>query len=528
MPNKYQLIRTTIFLVDVLMSILSGWVAFYLRFNFFIPEKWSPQMLPIIFWLTGSQLLFFLLFKIHKGAIVRFSIDDIQKILFAIITSILFICVANFASVHIFDPEKQRVVPLSILIIGHLGTLFLIISSRIAVRNLYHYRYPLQSLDTYSNQSIWEGTAEKLLGREPILLESESVKVQLLGKTVLVTGAAGSIGRELCRQLTYFPVKKLILLDQAESPLYDLEMGLTKVAKQLKIEMIIADIRNKDRLRSIFSQFKPDIVYHAAAYKHVPMMEKNPMESILTNVFGTRNVADLAAEFEVEKCIIVSTDKAVNPTSIMGASKRLAEIYVQSFDTHLLKIGKKQPRFVTTRFGNVLGSDGSVFLLFQKQIAAGGPITVTHPEVTRFFMTIPEASQLVLEAGAMGQGGEIYVFDMGKAVRIIDLAQQMIDFYYQKTGRKIELKLTGLRPGEKLYEEVLHELEETMATHHAKILIGKVQKYDYEVILPALDRIRYYFEQQNTDEVVRLIKAIIPEYKSQNSTFERLDEAEQS
>jgi FlaA1/EpsC-like NDP-sugar epimerase len=510
-------IRPSIFIADILLTILSGWIAFYLRFNFLIPEPWAPQMTPIIAWMTASQLLFFLLWRTDKSAIVRFSVEDIQKILFAIISSIFFLSIANLFSVQFFHPEKLRIVPNTILVIGHLGSLFLMICLRIFIRNLYHTLYPNESLLVVSSENLWLHSEEMLLGRDAIQLESETVSAQLAGKVVLVTGAAGSIGRELSRQLARFPVKQLLLLDQAESPLYDLEMELQQSLPNINIEVIIADIRNKTRLESIFATYHPQIVYHAAAYKHVPMMEKYPLEAIQTNVFGTIHIADLAAKYSAEKCIIISTDKAVNPTSIMG------EMYVQAFDHHWVKEGKNKPRFVTTRFGNVLGSDGSVFLLFQKQIASGGPITVTHPNVTRFFMTIPEASQLVLEAGAMGQGGEIYVFDMGTPVKIKDLAQQMIAFFYKKTGKKIDIEWIGLRQGEKLYEEVLHQLEETLPTHHPKILIGKVKEYEYTLIFKEISLLKADFEQQNIEAVVKRMKAIIPEFKSQNSTFERLD-----
>jgi FlaA1/EpsC-like NDP-sugar epimerase len=321
----------------------------------------------------------------------------------------------------------------------------------------------------------------------------------------------------MARQIINFSPSKIILLDQAESPLYELEMELTEKFPNSSFEVVIGDIRNKERLANVFRTFKPHLVYHAAAYKHVPMMENNPSESILTNIFGTKNVADLAVEYGVQKFVMVSTDKAVNPTNVMGASKRIAEIYIQS-------LGKTaQTKFVTTRFGNVLGSNGSVIPRFKKQIEAGGPITITHPEITRFFMTIPEACQLVLEAGCLGKGGEIYVFDMGKSVKIVDLARKMIKLSGLQEGKDIEIIYTGLRPGEKLYEELLADSENTLPTHHPQILIGKVKEYDFTEVAQKINELISLFDTQNNTEIVTLMKSIVPEYISNNSEFEKLD-----
>jgi FlaA1/EpsC-like NDP-sugar epimerase len=298
-------------------------------------------------------------------------------------------------------------------------------------------------------------------------LDVDLIKQQIENKVVLITGAAGSIGSEMARQIINYSPSKIILLDQAESPLYELEMELTEKFPNSSFDVVIGDIRNRERLANLFRTFKPHLVYHAAAYKHVPMMENNPSESILTNIFGTKNVADLAVEFGVQKFVMVSTDKAVNPTNVMGASKRIAEIYIQS-------LGKTaQTKFVTTRFGNVLGSNGSVIPRFKKQIEAGGPITITHPEITRFFMTIPEACKLVLEAGTMGSGGEIYIFDMGKPIFIKNLAEKMIRLSGKEPYTDIDIVYTGLRPGEKLYEEVLADTSKTLPTYHPKILIAQ-------------------------------------------------------
>lgn len=513
-------IRLLTFMSESLLIALAGYIAFQLRFNFLIPDPWTPRILPVIVWMTGSQLLFWLLFGVYKSPLARFTIDDVQKVLFALLASIAFLTLINYLNAHYVSEIGQRLVPHTVLVIGHFGTLFFWISLRLLFRNVYHYRHPHIALEASQSEGLWKGMEEILLGREPIRLESESVKNQLAGKTVLVTGAAGSIGRELTRQLTHFSVKKLILLDQAETPLYDLEMDLKGNEGGCELEIVVADIRNKARMQSVFAKHRPQIVYHAAAYKHVPMMEKNPVESLQTNTFGTQNMADLSVQYGVEKFIFVSTDKAVNPTSIMGASKRLAEMYVQSLDADLEANQKNGTRFVTTRFGNVLGSDGSVYLLFQKQILLGGPLTVTHPEVTRYFMTIPEASQLVLEAGAMGKGGEVYVFDMGKSVKIMELAKKMVEFYAERTGKTIKISTIGLRPGEKLYEEVLHEAEENLPTHHAKILIGKVVKYEHAFVVEEMAKLHEALDRQHIPKIIQLLRQVIPEYKSQNSEFE--------
>lgn len=364
---------------------------------------------------------------------------------------------------------------------------------------------------------------EDLLGRAEIELDTEKIRSEVKDRVVLVTGAAGSIGSELVRQLVPFHPKKIFILDQAESPLYELELELKDKFRNANFEVVVADVRNKERMLNVFQTFKPEYVYHAAAYKHVPMMENNPSEAILTNVLGTKITADLAVKFGVEKFVLVSTDKAVNPTNVMGASKRLAEIYVQSLNNEVKKSEKTGTRFVTTRFGNVLGSNGSVIPLFRKQIMAGGPVTVTDPEITRFFMTIPEACQLVLEAGAMGFGGEIFVFDMGESVKIVDLARKMIKLSGLQLGKDIQMVFTGLRPGEKLYEELLNTEENTIPTHHSKILIGKVREYDFTEVKKELTELVGLFGTQNNLEIVTKMKALVPEFRSNNSEFEKLD-----
>lgn len=360
---------------------------------------------------------------------------------------------------------------------------------------------------------------EELLEREPIELDEVNIRSQLQGKTVLVTGAAGSIGSEIARQVARFRPGKLVLLDQAESPLYELEIECLERYKGVQSEVVIADIRNTRRMENVFRTFRPHIVYHAAAYKHVPMMELNPSESILTNVLGTRITADLAVQYGAEKFVMVSTDKAVNPTNVMGASKRIAEIYTQS----LSKVSNTT-RFVTTRFGNVLGSNGSVIPRFKQQIESGGPVTITDPEITRYFMTIPEACRLVLEAGCMGTGGEIFIFDMGKSVKIIDLARKMILLSGLEPGKDIEIAITGLRPGEKLYEELLNNEENTLPTHHPKIMIARVAEYEYEKVAADIAELVSLFNGQNNVEIVSKMKAMVPEYVSNNSVFEKLDQ----
>ncbi len=365
---------------------------------------------------------------------------------------------------------------------------------------------------------------EELLERSPIKLNKNVIRKQVAGKVILITGAAGSIGSEIARQLISFKPKKLILLDIAETPLYELDLELAEKYKLKEYEIVIGDIRNKQRMRKVFETFNPSLVYHAAAYKHVPLMENNPSESILTNILGTKETAELAMEFNVDAFVLVSSDKAVNPTNVMGASKRIAEIFVQALNHHIA--GKKDEgntKFITTRFGNVLGSNGSVIPFFRKQIENGGPITVTHPDVTRFFMTIPEACQLVLEAGAIGNGGEIYIFDMGQSIKIVDLAKKMVKLSGLTLGKDIQLVFIGLRPGEKLFEELLNNEENTMPTHHPKIMIAKVREYEFSVISKEILELIELFDSQDNFKIVGRMKKIVPEFISKNSLFERLD-----
>ena len=361
---------------------------------------------------------------------------------------------------------------------------------------------------------------EDLLGREVIQMNNKRIGDEISGRVILVTGAAGSIGSEIVRQLiAYFPAK-LVLVDQGESALYDLEYELAgKVPANVQLIVNVADVSDTRRVSKIFKTHRPDIIFHAAAYKHVPLMENNPYEAIKTNVIGTRILAELASEMGVEKFVMVSTDKAVNPTNVMGATKRLAEMYTQSMN----QLEGVKTKFIATRFGNVLGSNGSVIPLFKKQIERGGPVTVTHPEITRFFMTIPEACELVLEAATMGQGGEVFVFDMGESVKIIDLAKKMITLSGLRVDKDIEIRYTGLRPGEKLYEELLNNDENTLPTHHPKILVAEVNTPTYAYMEVATNELNLLLSSGDNNSIVAKIKEMIPEYKSNNSVFETLD-----
>lgn len=365
---------------------------------------------------------------------------------------------------------------------------------------------------------------EDLLERKPIVLDNKSISKQIKDNTILITGAAGSIGSEIVRQVLIYNPKKVIILDQAETPLHHLNLEIEGQLTNSKITIVVGDIRNKEAMEKVFNLYKPQVVFHAAAYKHVPLMEENPSEAILTNIGGTKNLADLACLHKVKKFVMISTDKAVNPSNVMGASKRISEKYVQSLSLKTKRIdGEKPTKFITTRFGNVLGSNGSVVPLFTKQIAQGGPITITHPDIIRYFMTIPEACQLVLEAGAMGKGGEIYIFDMGKPVKIIDLAKKMIKLAGFVPDKDIKIQIVGLRPGEKLYEELLNDTSKTIPTHHEKIMIAEEIQDEFESLHLDIEELINNANCLGNDEIVMRMKKIVPEFKSMNSTFELLD-----
>lgn len=624
-----QISRWGILIIDIGIIVFSLILAHLLRFNFNIPTTedydnllyGTPVMIVV-------RVLSFFIFKTYAGIILHTSIEDAQRIFWAVLSGS--ILMATLGNLGFYYTTGHFALPYSILIIDFLVSIFMLTAYRALVKILYiefrngkkdkkfvavygagetgittktalerdmgnkfsvnaffdnnsNYRkkrllgvpiYAGKFLERYlianhpqllviadnnlstdkkqeiielclkynvkvrnvppvekwvngelSLQQIKEIRIDDLLERDPIQLDWENIENQLKNKTILITGAAGSIGSEIARQVLRFHPKLLVLLDQAETPLYELNIELNNTFPHLKHEVVIGDIRKHERMRKVFKSFQPDIVYHAAAYKHVPLMEDNPSEAILTNVGGTSILADLSTEFRVEKFVFVSTDKAVNPTNIMGASKRMAEIYVQSLNESQKNnaIAKTFTKFITTRFGNVLGSNGSVIPLFKRQIVSGGPVTVTHPEMTRYFMTIPEACQLVLEAGCMGQGGEIYVFDMGKSIKILDLAKRMIRLSGLELEKDIQITFTGLRPGEKLYEELLNPAETSLSTHHQKIMIATVREYDFEKVKTVVTELTHLFGQQNNNELVKILKKYIPEYKSNNSIFEELD-----
>lgn len=618
---KYNLPRWSILLIDLLICAFSFTLAFFLRFNFAsIPEADLKNMPAGYVILLSIRLLSFLIAKPYKGVVRYTGSKDAARIFLSVLIGSGVIFIINIVS-RIFITGTY-IIPHSIVIIDALVTMFVMISSRLAIKAVYFenknparektlviiygagesgiitkrtldrdaavkykvvgfiddddkkkgrslegvFIYPTSKLKELAeahdvetliisiqnlssvrkNEIINECLAlgikvlnvppatkwingelsfnqirsiniEELLEREPIKLDNALISQQLNHKVILITGAAGSIGSELARQCLKFKPALLVLLDQAESPLHEIELEFNETAKTTKFEVVMGDVRNKERMRNVFNTFKPQIVFHAAAYKHVPMMENNPSESILTNVLGTKITADWAVEFGVEKFVMVSTDKAVNPTNVMGASKRIAEIYTQS----LGKISKT--RFVTTRFGNVLGSNGSVIPRFKKQIEQGGPITITHPEITRYFMTIPEACQLVLEAGSMGNGGEIFVFDMGQSVKIVDLARKMIRLSGLQEDKDIKIVYTGLRPGEKLYEELLASSENTLPTHHKQILAGKVREYEFKEVSAFIGELIELFKTQDNALIVSKMKELVPEFISNNSVFEKLD-----
>ena len=378
-----------------------------------------------------------------------------------------------------------------------------------------------QEWNRNEQQQLKEVSIEDLLPRDEISIDMESVGAMLHGKRILITGSAGSIGSEMVRQIAKYSPAELILIDSAETPQHDIRLMMAKQFPEIKAETIVTTICSKSRMEHIFKTYLPDYVFHAAAYKHVPMMENNPCESIQNNVYGTKILADLAIKYGVKKFVMISTDKAVNPTNVMGCSKRICEIYVQSLNKAVKEgIVKGETQFVTTRFGNVLGSNGSVIPLFKKQIKAGGPVTVTDPRIIRYFMLIPEACKLVLEAGTKGNGGEIFVFDMGKPVNIADMAQRMINL---SGAKNVEIKYTGLRAGEKLYEEVLNEKESTKPSFHDKIRIAEVREYDYTEVSKQIDNLIEKSKLYDEMLTVKIMKEIVPEYKSNNSIYEKLD-----
>lgn len=618
---KYNLPRWSILVIDLVICSFSLTLAFFLRFNFKSIPPEDLKNLPYDYAiLLGIRAISFFISKTYKGVVRYTGSNDAMRIFKVVITGSVCLFIVNLITYYVL--LGYYIIPTAIIVIDALVTLFLMISSRLAVKAIYFesknpekqrmqviiygagesgiitkrtldrdaavrykvvgfiddderkkgrslegvFVYPASRLEelikensvesviiSIQNLSLQKKNAiideclhlgvrvlnvppvakwingelsfnqiksiniEELLERDPIKLDTALINEQLNHKTILITGAAGSIGAELARQCARFNPTLLVLLDQAESPLHELQLEFGERAVACRYEVVIGDVRNKERMLNVFNTFKPHVVFHAAAYKHVPMMENNPSESVLTNILGTKTVADLAVDFKVEKFVMISTDKAVNPTNVMGASKRIAEIYTQS-------LGKaSKTKFITTRFGNVLGSNGSVIPRFKKQIEEGGPITITHPDITRFFMTIPEACQLVLEAGCMGKGGEIFVFDMGQSVKIVDLARKMIRLSGLKEDRDIKIIYTGLRPGEKLFEELLASSENTQTTHHQQILVGKVREYEFSEVTQFINELILLFDTQDNTRIVSKMKDIVPEFVSNNSVFQTLD-----
>lgn len=623
-PNWY-LPKKLILLFDLILTITSLLLAYLIRFDFidFYDLFWIKEYDSVITGVPALILIRYLTFltgRTHKGIIRHFSNDDALRIFYTISIGTIIISTISILKFKFYDGSV--LLPKSVIIIEYLGTLFLLTSSRLFVKQSFTNRnkkggeiinvliygsgkmgiitkttlerddgnsYNIEGfidddpqkegllidrkliihpknlnaqltkleintviiaikdpsiinkkklIDTclknqvkvktvpsvedwfdgnFSAQQIKDVNINDLLGRNPIKLPKKNIQNDILNKTVLVTGAAGSIGSEIVRQLLNLQPKKVILLDQAESELYDLNQDLIRKNKSKNIKIIVGDITRKERVNNIFKSYQPEIVFHAAAYKHVPLMENNPTESIRTNLIGTKIMADLAVVYNIQKFILVSTDKAVNPTNVMGASKRSAEMYCQALNQ------EHKTKFIITRFGNVLGSNGSVIPLFKKQINSGGPVTVTHPNVTRFFMTIKEACQLVLEASSMGNGGEIFVFDMGESIKIIDLAHKMIQLAGLEIDKDIKIKIVGLRPGEKMFEETLNINESTTKTHHPKILIGKVSVVNLLEINKSIEKLTMFIKTQENDEIIKQMKEIIPEYISNNSEFSKFD-----
>ena len=609
-----------VFLVDVLISVCSTIIAYFLRFNFDIPNEEVDSLFIVIPFVFVIRSITFFIGRTFVGILRYTGNADIIRIATTVTIGSLIFCITDLITFNFFDNIFN--IPFSIIIIDFGATTFFMIAYRFFVKISYlethskssektgiviygagesgviskrtldrdltgnhhiiafvddndkksgrklegikvhhttklehilstnevdHIIISIQNLHPKKLNEITEMCLkyntkvlnvppvskwingelslkqikgikiEDLLGRDPIKLDIDIIEKQLNNKVILVTGSAGSIGSGLVFQLLKFAPKKLILFDQAETPLYLLETKLNELGLLKHTEIFIGDIRNENRVRRLFKAFNPQIVFHAAAYKHVPLMEMNPSEAILTNVLGSKILADLSVEFSVERFVMISTDKAVNPTNIMGASKRIAEMYCQGIS------GQSKTNFITTRFGNVLGSNGSVIPLFKRQIESGGPITVTDPDVTRYFMTIPEACQLVLEAGAIGNGGEIFLFNMGKSVKIVGLAKKMIKLSGLELGKDIQIIFTGLRPGEKLFEELLNDEENTIQTHHPQIMKAKVAEVNFEKLSEKIDEIINSFDTQDNDIIVGLMKSLVPEFKSENSVFKKLD-----
>ena len=612
--------RWIVLAIDIFISTASIIIAYLLRFNFDIPENEKVgELTQIVQLVVAVRIIGFLVFKTYAGIIRYTGLNDARRIVITTASGSILISLINIVCYY-SGLTQAFIVPMSIVIIEFMTTLFFMITLRWLVKSVFfEFRTTIKTnnvivygtdrnaqsaklaleedrgsnykvvafvddIDKKSKKTIdnlpilpindiaslieeldaknlllakpfptiekkqeiielglnkglvilnvpkvekWINgelsskqrqniKIEDLLERNPIQLDFNRIQSQVKGLTMMVTGAAGSIGSEIVRQLIRFEPKNIVLFDQAETPMYDIEMELRDQSAS-NITIVIGDITDDQRVDEVFKKYKPNIVYHAAAYKHVPMMENNPVEAVRNNVLGTRLIADTAIKYGVSRFVMVSTDKAVNPTNVMGASKRIAEIYTQSLN------GKSETLFITTRFGNVLGSNGSVIPRFKKQIESGGPVTVTHPQITRYFMTIPEACQLVLEAGASGKGGEIFIFDMGESVKIVDLAKKMIKLSGLQLGKDIQISFTGLRPGEKLYEELLANKENTIPTPHPQIMVAKVREYNHDEANTKIDGFIELIKNQDNMGVVRLMKEIVPEFISQNSIYEQLD-----
>ncbi|MCI5055132.1 MAG: polysaccharide biosynthesis protein [Flavobacteriales bacterium] len=620
--NRSATPRWVVFLYDILICTAAAFLAYLLRFNFDIPENELEEMkwgLPTI---IAVRFISFRIFRVYSGLFRYTSINDAKRVFAVLFLGSCFLGFLNAARFYAMD--GRFIVPLSVLVIDFLGSIFFLTSTRLGGKLLYsqlsqatkyvsdvlifgagesgvvakrtlerdrgtkyrviafldkdeqkignkiegvrvinsaslenllqknsisHLIIAIQKISSEELNEIVEialkyGVTvrhvppinkwinrelsfnqikhlkiEDLLGRDPIELSTKNITKELSKKTILVTGAAGSIGSEIVRQLLKYPIEKVLLLDHAESPLYEMELELNQSGYNGRFEVFIGDVRDKIRINEILSSSNVEILFHAAAYKHVPLMELNAYESIRTNIFGTLNVLEACVAHNVQEFVMISTDKAINPTNVMGATKRVAELLTQAYSEGKIKA-------VITRFGNVLGSNGSVIPIFRRQIENGGPITVTHPDVTRFFMTIPEACQLVLESSITGKAGEIYVFDMGKSVKVVDLAKKMIKLAGLQEGKDIHIQFIGLRPGEKLYEEVISQSENNIPTHHQKILKSEVRRVKKPELEELLSELKIALEEKDMLMAIKLIKSVVPEYRSKNSVYQSLDESE--
>ena len=491
---------------DLLIVMVSGVVAFA---SYYGPGNTLVHIVPLLLTLVACMPCYLVGFRLqhtYSGIIRKSSFADLARITVAIAIGIALVML-----IRIYCPFNEFVsqVRFRVLALQAVLSIMFMCGMRVAIKMFYDY-YIKNHMGIYGLDSnkLLDIEMKDLLPREPIVVDTGLIMTQMKGKCIMVTGAAGSIGSQLAKILTQFNPSQLVLIDQAETPLHDVRMWMKENHPELKVLTIVSSICHSHRMEKIFAQTHPVIIFHAAAYKHVPMMEDNPVESILNNVDGTRKIADLAVKYGAERFIMVSTDKAVNPTNVMGCSKRICEIYCQTIT------GKTQ--FITTRFGNVLGSNGSVIPIFREQIRQGGPVKVTHPAIQRFFMLIPEACMLVLEAATIGEGGQILVFDMGKPVRIIDLARRMI---HLSGHTDVEIEISGLRPGEKLYEEVLNDEETVIPTKHRKIRRAKVREYDRQEVLDKVNRLVEVARTYDEEHTVRLMKDLVPEYVSKNSKY---------